>query len=111
MNKILLAFIPVFVFVGCATTYTANEIDVAKNAVAQCMVKEARALDDMISPADSIAIGVAAACQKEIDIYDNMRVQGAGSIYRESFYRNRHIGWQKAAVMSVLTERRERRGY
>lgn len=89
-------------------TYSAQELDAAKSRVTQCLVKQARALDDRISPADSVAIGVVAACQGEIDVYDKMRVQGAGTLFTNTFYKNRHIGWHKTGVMTVLNNRANR---
>jgi hypothetical protein len=82
-------------------------MDDGLNRVNQCLVKFAQALDDKTSPADTIAIGVAAACRAEIDAYDNMRVPNNGTIFSNSFYASRHQGWHKSAVLAVLVSRKK----
>ena len=59
---------------GCSIypSYSQSQIEEGLLKVTQCLARHAKFLDDKISPADSVAIGVAAACKKEIDIYDNM---------------------------------------
>jgi hypothetical protein len=93
---------------GCSIypSYSQSQIDEGLLKVTQCLARQAKFLDDKISPADSVAIGVAAACKKEIDIYDNMRVPNNGTIFANSFYANRHQGWHKSAVMAVLVSRK-----
>ena len=101
-------FLLFFGLAGCVTSpsYTQDQLDVALKKVTICLARQAKELDDKISPADSVAIGVAAACKSDIDIYDNMRVPNDGTYFANSFYLNRHIGWHKSAVMAVLLARK-----
>ncbi len=94
---------------GCAQSprYSSSEVSDGLSRVNQCLAKYAQALDDKISPADTVAVGVAAACRGEIDSYDNMRVPNNGTHFSNSFYANRHQGWHKSAVLAVLMARKK----
>ena len=109
MKKIIgLSFMLLYFLSACSLTpsYSQSQIDEGLRLATQCLARQAKFLDDKISPADSIAIGVAAACKKEIDSYDNMRVPNNGTAFSNGFYTNRHQGWHKSAVLAVLVSRK-----
>ena len=107
-NFIRLSFLLPFLLSACSLTpsYSQSQIDEGLRSATQCLARQAKLLDDKNSPADSIAIGVAAACKREIDTYDNMRVPNNGTAFSNGFYANRHQGWYKSAVLAVLVSRK-----
>ena len=107
-NFIRLSFFLPFLLSACSLTpsYSQSQIDEGLRLATQCLARQAKLLDDKISPADSVAIGVTAACKREIDTYDNMRVPNNGTAFSNGFYANRHQGWHKSAVLAVLVSRK-----
>ena len=97
-----------FLFVGCAAPDPAVKNQLGMIATS-CIVKSARALDDGISPADIVAIGVISDCQAQIDDYDEARVAKKATIFSETFWANRHIGWSRQITAIVLKSRAEKR--
>jgi hypothetical protein len=75
--------------------------------VAECLLDNAAALDDGISPADTVAVGVISKCQSVIDAYDKVRLpSGAGiNVYATTVWNNRHIGWMRQTTSIVLETR------
>ena len=112
MNTKLQIIFLVFILSACATERNQNKE--ANNQLgviaAKCIVDSARTLDDGISPADTVAIGIMSKCQKEIDAYDEVRLpSGAGfNIYATTVWNNRHIGWGRQITSIVLETRAEK---
>ncbi len=107
-NKVKIVLIVLFVS-GCATDRVQDKSNMnllGANA-AKCIVDASKVLDDGISPADTVAIGVMSKCQNEIDAYDNVRLPaGAGfNVYATAVWNNRNIGWSKQITSIVLESR------
>lgn len=76
---------------------------------ASCILKSAKSLDDGISPADTVAIGVMSDCQSQINAYDEVRLGSQAGIYGQTAWANRHIGWARQITAIVLKTRAENR--
>lgn len=95
-------------FAGCSAPDPAIKNQLGTIA-ASCILKSARTLDDGISPADTVAIGVMSDCQAQIDDYDKVRLGDKGGVYGQTVWANRHIGWSRQITSIVLKSRAEKR--
>jgi hypothetical protein len=102
INLLLLA-----VVVGCATP-TEEETNKLAASAATCIQNYARKLDDRISPADTIAVGVMSKCQEEINAFDEVRLPSKATAYGSGAWAGRNIGWMKQITSIVLEARAER---
>ena len=95
---------------GCASQ-PSGYIDVNQLGVdaARCIVNSAEILDDGISPADTITVGIMSKCQQEIDAYDYARLPRGSSVYAVTVWNNRHIGWNRQITSIVLESRAKKR--
>lgn len=107
-SKVKVALIAMLV-TGCATDRVQDKtnLNLLGTTAAKCIVDAAKVLDDGISPADTVAIGVMSKCQNEIDAYDNVRLPaGAGyNVYATTVWNNRHTGWSRQITSIVLESR------
>lgn len=72
-------------------------LEASKEAVRACAVEKALALDDGVSPAADIAVGVSNACKP----FTFNQVSVAASSYGvESVYKPSFMGWQEQSAMS-----------
>ena len=102
INLILLA-----VIAGCATP-TEEETNKLGVSAATCIRNYARKLDDRISPADTIAVGVMSKCQAEINAFDEVRLPSRATAFGSGAWAGRNIGWIKQITGIVLEARAER---
>jgi hypothetical protein len=111
-NKFLLKLTVILMFaaviVGCATPTEEDRSKLAVKAAA-CIQNFARKLDDRISPADTIAVGVMSKCQAEINAFDEVRLPNIATAYGSGAWAGRNIGWMKQITSIVLEARAERR--
>ncbi len=96
------------IFAGCSAPDLGIKNQLGTIA-ASCILKSAKTLDDGISPADTVAIGVMSDCQAQIDDYDNARLGGTSGVYGQTVWANRHIGWSRQITSIVLKSRAEKR--
>jgi hypothetical protein len=92
---------------GCATP-TEEEINKLGASAANCVQNYARKLDDRISPADTISVGVMSKCQDEINAFDEVRLPSKATAYGSGAWAGRNIGWLKQITSIVLEARAER---
>jgi hypothetical protein len=105
MNKLFLCIS--LLLVGCATV-TNEEKHALGVATAKCLISASKRLDDGISPADTVAVGVISECQRQIDQYDEARVPDKGfTTFAQAFWANRMTGWIKQTTAIVLKQRVE----
>jgi hypothetical protein len=102
INLILLT-----VIAGCATP-TEEETKKLGVSAATCIQNYARKLDDRISPADTIAVGVMSKCQAEINAFDEVRLPSQATAFGSGAWSGRNIGWMKQITSMVLEARAER---
>ncbi len=76
-----------------------------KDESAKCLLQMVRKYDDGTSDTIGLSRAVISMCQEPIDKYDEWRVYGAGSIYRNAFYSARMEGWEKSALRFIYEER------
>jgi hypothetical protein len=96
------------IFAGCSTPDPAIKNQLGTVA-ASCILKFATTLDDGISPADTVAIGVMSRCQTEINAYDEARLPQRDTAYGSGAWAGRNIGWIKQITSMVLEARAKRR--
>ena len=110
MKRTLLLLSTAFLASGCASSDPV-ELNRLGTDATRCIVSAARTIDDGISPADTIAIGVMSKCQAEIDAYDEVRLpSGRGfNVYATAAWNNRNIGWMRQITSIVLEERAKKR--
>ena len=95
-------------FAGCSLPDPAIKNQLGTIA-ASCILKSAKTLDDGISPADTVAIGVMSDCQSQINDYDEVRLGGKSGVFGQTVWANRHIGWSRQITAIVLKSRAEKR--
>jgi hypothetical protein len=98
------------ILVSACATDTAENNETMKRLgtnAAKCILDMAKTIDDGISPADTVAVGVMSKCKNEIDAYDEVRLPaGAGfNIYATTVWNNRHTGWNSQITSIVLETR------
>ncbi len=96
------------VIAGCATP-TKEDTNKLGVSAAACIQNYARKLDDRISPADIIAIGVMSKCQAEINAFDEVRLPSRATAFGSGAWAGRNIGWTRQITSIVLETRVERR--
>jgi hypothetical protein len=93
---------------GCAVQSKEDTFQLGVNA-AGCIQRNARQLDDRISPADTIAIGIMSKCQREIDAYDEARLPSRATAYGSGAWAGRGVGWMRQITSIVLQTRTDSR--
>lgn len=93
---------------GCATPTNEDTHKLGASA-AICIQTNARKLDDQISPADTIAVGVMSKCQAEINAFDEVRLPSRSTYFGSGAWAGRNIGWMRQITSIVLETRAERR--
>jgi|LauGreDrversion4_2_1035121.scaffolds.fasta_scaffold408685_2 hypothetical protein len=112
MIKLISIISAALVLSACASS---EEKIIDKNRLgtvaAKCILDASKSLDDGISPADTVALGVMSKCQNEIDAYDVARLpSGVGiNVYATTAWNNRNIGWTKQITSIVLETRAKNR--
>jgi hypothetical protein len=93
---------------GCAVPSKEDAYQLGVNA-ASCIQRNARQLDDRISPADTIAIGIMSRCQEEINAYDQVRLPNRATAFGSGAWAGRSVGWMRQITSIVLQTRAESR--
>lgn len=74
-------------------------------SAASCILNNAKQLDDQISPADTIALGVMSKCQPEINAYDTARLPSTNTAFGNAAWAARNTGWMRQITGIVLETR------
>ena len=99
LYKILPSILSLFLLLSCATPApTKLEKDAAMNAAQDCLYDNVDRLDDRVSDAETIAMGLIQVCWDKMEKVRELAVQGSGSIFRDSFNRS----WRESLVRKVL---------
>ncbi len=109
--KLALSVLFPLAVLGCATgaqkTPSADDPELKRLGVdaASCILSSAKQLDDQISPADTIAVGVMSKCQSEINAYDTARLPSTNTAFGNAAWAARNTGWMRQITSIVLETR------
>jgi hypothetical protein len=109
--KLALSMVLPLTISGCAPVVrqsnSANDPELKRLGVsaASCILSSAKQLDDQISPADTIAVGVMSKCQSEINAYDTARLPSTNTAFGNAAWAARNTGWMRQITGIVLETR------